>query len=232
MLPAPAATWLLTQRAAPVAICTIPAACRERGQEVCRLLREGDPSGALELLLDDPKLAFVRDEHSGGFPAHVAAFKVRALAASAHACTPHPRRACALACARPLPPPSPRQGYEGASQYLASLAGVLEQRDGRRETPLGVALRYRQAAVAQVLREAGARDEGASFAPEALTTARWDEGGEEGDAGGYMSWGNKERQSYKRGGKSTAWRARGASGRGREQLGVDDSGSGDARCPW
>ena len=51
---------------------------RERAQEACRLLRAGDPNTALELLLDDPKLAHVRDDATGGFPVHIAAWQVGA----------------------------------------------------------------------------------------------------------------------------------------------------------
>ncbi|KAI7841910.1 hypothetical protein COHA_004438 [Chlorella ohadii] len=39
---------------------------RERGQRVNTLLKAGQPSEALELLADDPKLAWVKDAESGG----------------------------------------------------------------------------------------------------------------------------------------------------------------------
>lgn len=41
-------------------------ACRERGQRVNALLKAGKPSEALELLAEDPKLAWVKDAESGG----------------------------------------------------------------------------------------------------------------------------------------------------------------------
>lgn len=44
----------------------VPACFRERGQRVNTLLKAGQPSEALELLADDPKLAWVKDAESGG----------------------------------------------------------------------------------------------------------------------------------------------------------------------
>ncbi|PRW59890.1 DNA-binding SMUBP-2 [Chlorella sorokiniana] len=47
---------------------------RERGERVNALLKAGQPSQALELLADDPKLAWVKDAESGGYPLHIAAW--------------------------------------------------------------------------------------------------------------------------------------------------------------
>ena len=45
-----------------------------------QMLREGRPNEALALLADDAKLAWVKDSHSGGYPVHLAAFKVSSAA--------------------------------------------------------------------------------------------------------------------------------------------------------
>lgn len=50
--------------------------CRLRGQRVNELLRGGSPTEALELLSVDPKLAWVKDSQTGGYPVHIAAWKV------------------------------------------------------------------------------------------------------------------------------------------------------------
>ncbi len=50
--------------------------CRERGAKVSQLLRQGQPAEALQMLFDSPKLAWQKDEYSGGYPIHIATFKV------------------------------------------------------------------------------------------------------------------------------------------------------------
>lgn len=52
------------------------ACCRERGAKVSQLLRQGEPAEALQMLFDNPKLAWQKDEFSGGYPIHVAAWHV------------------------------------------------------------------------------------------------------------------------------------------------------------
>lgn len=59
------------------------------------------------------------------------------------------------------------QGYESVLLFLASLPGVLEQRDGRRETALAVARRRRNSGIQELLLEAGAKPEHASFGGDA-----------------------------------------------------------------
>ncbi len=101
------------------------------------------------------------------------------------------------------------QGYESVALFLASLPGCLEQRDGRRETALAVARRRGHTAIEELLLEAGARPETASFgsAPPASTSGSR-EGGEEA---AYCSWSAEERRSYRHGGEG----GRGSGGRGR-----------------
>ncbi len=41
-----------------------------------QLLRQGEPAEALQMLFDNPKLAWQKDEYSGGYPIHIATFKV------------------------------------------------------------------------------------------------------------------------------------------------------------
>lgn len=50
---------------------------RHKGEQVNSLLRNGKPSEALSLLAEDPRLAWVKDGESGGYPIHIAAWKVR-----------------------------------------------------------------------------------------------------------------------------------------------------------
>ena len=234
---------------------------RLKGAQVCDLLRGGRPSEALALLAEDPRLAWVKDTRSGGYPIHLAAWKARAPAARGLCACAGPRWA-ALGCGHPtcwavrgrlrlapLPPAlerdhltgtSPRppphtsaQGYESVALYLSSLPGCLDQRDGRRETALGVARRRRQAGVEAVLLEAGANPELASFqgggggggssgggavggagpagsmpaAAGAATAAAEGEGEED-----YVSWSREERLSYRHGG--VPGRGGGGGGRG------------------
>ena len=42
-----------------------------------QLLKGGQPSEALSLLAEDNKLAWVKDSQTGGYPVHLAAWKVR-----------------------------------------------------------------------------------------------------------------------------------------------------------
>ncbi|EFN54330.1 hypothetical protein CHLNCDRAFT_135566 [Chlorella variabilis] len=135
---------------------------RLRGQRVNELLRGGSPTEALELLSVDPKLAWVKDSQTGGYPVHIAAWK----------------------------------GYESVALFLASLPGVLEQRDGRRETALAVARRRRHAAIEELLLEAGANPEHASFQEAAPSSS-----GGAAEEGEYMSWSAEERQRYRHGGE-------------------------------
>lgn len=51
-----------------------------------QLLRQGEPAEALQMLFDDPKLAWQKDEFSGGYPVHIATWKVGGSAACS-ACT-------------------------------------------------------------------------------------------------------------------------------------------------
>lgn len=41
------------------------------------MLKAGQPSEALSLLSEDPKLAWIKDPESGGYAIHIAAWKVR-----------------------------------------------------------------------------------------------------------------------------------------------------------
>lgn len=56
---------------------TVPTPGRERGAKVNQLLRQGEPAEALQMLFDEPRLAWQKDEHSGGYPVHLATWKVR-----------------------------------------------------------------------------------------------------------------------------------------------------------
>ncbi|KAL4458557.1 hypothetical protein ABPG75_013422 [Micractinium tetrahymenae] len=201
---------------------------RLRGEEVHRLLKSGRPSEALSLLSEEPKLAWVMDTETGGYPVHQAAWK----------------------------------GYESVVLFLASLPGVLEQRDGRRETALALARRRRHSTIEELLLEAGAKPEHASFggAPDGSP-----EGGEGADDD-YCSWSAEERWRYRHGGQGGRappglqrgggrFGARGggrgggrgvSGGRGWSRSGVEPAGSGggpqggdhphqpqqQSRCPW
>ena len=111
--------------------------------------------------------------------------------------------------------------------YLASLPGVVEQRDGRRDAPLAVATQRGHADVARILREAGAREEHASFSEHAAG-----EGGPEPAA--YMSWSREARQSYRTGG--VAGRGPGRQGRGQAAGRGGDRKTppphSNTACPW
>lgn len=52
----------------------LPRPCRLRGERVAGLLKSGRPSEALELLVEQPELAWVKDGESGGYPIHLAAW--------------------------------------------------------------------------------------------------------------------------------------------------------------
>lgn len=96
--------------------------------------------------------------------------------------------------------------------FLASLPGCLEQRDGRRETALAVARRRGHAAIEELLLEAGARPEHASFhegSAASPSSGGWGAGGGQEEA--YCSWSHDERHSYRDGGKG----GRSGGGRGR-----------------
>lgn len=41
-----------------------------------RLLKGGQPSEALSLLSEEPRLAWLKDTETGGYPIHLAAWKV------------------------------------------------------------------------------------------------------------------------------------------------------------
>lgn len=168
-------------------------------------MKGGQPSEALSLLSEDPKLAWVKDSQTGGYPIHQAAWKVGGglreklrcgemeicqgtlQMAGEVTCTPPPPLCSSPAPARPCGPlalycphssplkkragalqmpiyfsillhkmwvclPAPLlaaclQGYESVVLFLASLPGVLEQRDGQRDTALAVAQRRRQQSV-------------------------------------------------------------------------------------
>lgn len=50
---------------------------REEARELMRKLQARDSKGGLELLQATPSLAWVRDDVSGGYPLHIAAYHVR-----------------------------------------------------------------------------------------------------------------------------------------------------------
>lgn len=55
----------------------LTACCRETSASLCEALQQKDESGALALLVAAPsgtRLSWVRDQESGGYPAHIAAF--------------------------------------------------------------------------------------------------------------------------------------------------------------
>lgn len=119
----------------------------------------------------------------------------------------------------------PAQGYESVALFLASLPGCLEQRDGRRETALAVAWRRGHTAIEELLLEAGARPEHASFssAPPASTSGS----GPVQEEAEYCSWSAEERRSYRQGGEGGRG---GGSGRGRgPPPGLRARGTGDWR---
>lgn len=93
--------------------------------------------------------------------------------------------------------PSCLQGYESVVLFLASLPGTLEQRDGRRETALAVACRRRHSNIEQLLLEAGAKPEHASFG----AGPGGSQEGTEGDEEEYCSWSAEERWRYRHGGQ-------------------------------
>lgn len=99
------------------------------------------------------------------------------------------------------------QGYESVALFLASLPGCLEQRDGRRETALAVARRRGHTTIEELLLEAGARPETASFSSAPPASASGSGCSEEAE---YCSWSAEERRSYRHGGEG----GRGGGGRG------------------
>ena len=106
--------------------------------------------------------------------------------------------------------------------FLASLPGVLEQRDGRRDTALGVARRRRHTAIEELLLEAGAKPEHASYQDPASSGREAGAGVGAAAAEGeeeYSSWTPAERRSYCHGGE-------GGSGRGGAPPGLQPHGRG------
>lgn len=132
-------------------------------------------------------------------------------------------------------PPTCAQGYESVVLFLASLPGALEQRDGRRETALAVARRRRHAAIEELLLEAGAKSEHASFHEGPAPSSSGGDGAAE-EGGEYCSWSREERLRYRHGGVGPP-PGLGARGRGRGRMaggrmgGAGSGGRGGARQP-
>jgi hypothetical protein len=131
--------------------------------------------------------------------------------------------------------------------YLVSLPGVLEQRDGRRDTALAIAKCRGHSAVEQQLLEAGANPDLASFREGPASSSGRAPGGPGGwltaeEEDKYCSWTPEERRSYRHGGEgSTAagppglhLRGGGGRGRGRGRGGSQSQAQQRApsKCPW
>jgi hypothetical protein len=233
--------------AGPAAACLWrPAAfCRLRGEEVFRLLKGGQPSEALSLLVEDNKLAWVKDSETGGYPVHLAAWKVRmdgwmgmagwvgCGVAGCCKCATARLRACVSSLASPDIPhallnlnTAVPQGYESVVLFLASLPGVLEQRDGRRDTALAVARRRRHTAIEELLLEAGAKPEHASYQDPASSSREAAAGAAGEGEEEYSSWTPAERRSYRHGGEGGSGRGGGGGGRGGAPPGLQPHGRG------
>jgi hypothetical protein len=116
------------------------------------------------------------------------------------------------------------QGYESVVLFLASLPGVLEQRDGRRDSPLAVARRRGHRAIEELLVEAGARAEPATLSKEGPPRGSMAAGDAKEEE--YCSWSAEERLRYRRGGQGVPTRQ---PGRGR---GGGRAGGGPGRGGW
>ena len=193
---------------------------------MCELLRGGRPNEALDLLAEGPPaLAWVRDQRSGGYAVHLAAW----------------------------------HGYESVATFLGSLPGVLEQRDGARNTALGIARHRGHREVEAALLEAGANTQLGGYAAPAGVGKAAAEGEVEAAADAeYCSWSEDERRRYRgggggggrggagrgggcgmggSGGRGSGWRAPPPPGLQRVPSGSGDPKGGGgaevkARCPW
>ncbi|GAB4821876.1 hypothetical protein N2152v2_008922 [Parachlorella kessleri] len=192
---------------------------RERGAKVSQLLRQGQPAEALQMLFDSPKLAWQKDEYSGGYPIHIATFKgyntvVQFLASLPNVIEQRDgQRETPLAIAI-------RRGNLEMQTLLIEAGADLEHANFHREPPL-----------APAKKEAG-------------HSSSEEEREKEEE---YISWNRAERRAYKHGGEGGPNRRqslesrRSLDGTGRRSI---DAGKGSGRrrsvdfpqtsthCPW
>ena len=118
------------------------------------------------------------------------------------------------------------QGQVDVVRALSTQPGVVEQRDGRRDTPLAVARALGHAAVEEVLLAAGANPHLASFASGPPAEPEGSEGGGANERSYTASSGppGLVRQGGFRGGRS--------SGRGRSRKPAGHEQPGGSQCPW
>jgi hypothetical protein len=101
---------------------------------VSKLLRGGKPTEALALLSEDPRLAWVKDSQSGGYPAHIAAHKVCWAATSKYG------HIAIHQTLRELPAGTSEQ-QQRSVQQCAWLTGWLVHMSSRRTPLVGVVLK-------------------------------------------------------------------------------------------